>query len=566
MKKMSRNLKSTTKFLTSKPEGILPEEAKKNYQKQQDLLFALQQVSKVLTAEVSLQKILEEMALIIAKAIGAKWVNFWTLTPDKKSVQITAHYGMQKEYMENSQRHPLRLGTGWVGRAVETGQTWGTSDIIKDPILKELGPEWEKHIKKQDYRGLLCVPLSSAGNIVGGLCSYFKNVHKFTDFEMRLLTVAANQAATAITNSQIFGELLAERNKSMSMINSLSDGLISYDLDNKIIAFNPKSEEMLWVRRDQILNKTVPALSKNNFLLKNILDISLLSIEDFATKEYILEKPRRIFLKITQLPVRDANKKIGSMRVLHDITNEKEAEELKSNFVSVASHQLRTPLSRIKWAIDTILKGDLGELKPDQNDMLKKLLQETNQMISLIQDLLDASRIEEGRFKYGFTSVDVFELVKKAVAGFQPAAKERKLEIVTNKPDGQLSKISADPDKLTMAIQNIIDNAIRYSYPGKKIYINFTQGHKTQIIEFKDSGIGIPRNQIKFIFRRFFRASNAIRMETDGSGLGLWIANEIIKQHNGRIYFDSEENKGSAFSIQLPLDPRPTQEDKLKNS
>jgi len=328
-----------------------------------------------------------------------------------------------------------------------------------------------------------------------------------------------------------------------------------YDLENRITAFNPRSEELFWVHKDKILGKSIPELSKDNVLLKNIIDISSLAIGDFETKEFSINEPKKTFFKITQVPVRDANQKLGSMRILHDITAEKETEELKSSFVSVASHQLRTPLSRIKWTIDLFLKGDVGEFKPDQIELLKMVFKEIDQMIYLIQDLLDVSRMEEGRFKYELKKVNILEIIEKTIASFWQITKERNLEIVLERPRISLSQIYADPDKLTMAIQNIIENAIRYSYPGKKIYVNFYQNPKTLIIDFKDEGIGIPRDQTKFIFTRFFRASNAILMQTEGSGLGLWIANEIIKQHNGRIYFESEENKGSIFSIQLPHDP-----------
>ena len=530
----------------------------KEYQKQQRLLFALQQVSKVLTAEVNLQDILKDMATILAKSLGAKRVNFWNLTPDKKAVYIVAHHGMKPEYMEHSRQYPIRLGTAWIGRAVKTGRAWGTSDILDDPhLLKELGPKWKKAIEKQDYRGLLCVPLVSGKNVVGGLCAYFAKPHEFTDFEMRLMTVASNQAATALTNAKIFEELVSERNKSVSIINSLSDGLIVYDLENRITSFNPRSEELLWVYKDDVIGKKVSELSLKNPLFKNITTISSLHIGDFETKELLTQKPQRLFLKITQVPVRDSQaKKLGSLRVLHDLTAEREAEELKSRFVSVASHQLRTPLSRIKWVLDMFLKKEVGELNAQQYEFLERLYGENEQMIGLISDLLDVSRIEEGRFGYEFKPLDLVKTAEEQLSGFSQAIKKRNLRALFDKPSSPLPQISADKEKLVMAIHNVIDNSIKYTLPRGKINISLSKGEASLILKVKDNGIGIPKDQQKFIFTRFFRARNAIRLQTAGSGLGLWIANEIVKRHNGKIHFESEENKGSEFLLQFPLDPQ----------
>lgn len=524
-------------------------------QSQQQLLLVLQQISGVLTAETDLQIILKDMATIVAKALGAKWVNFWNLTPDQKAVFIFAHYGMLPAYMEHSQRNPIPLGRALIGRTIKSGRAWSTRDILKDrTMLKEL-PNWQNIIKKQDYHGLLCVPLISGKTIVGGLCAYFKKPHEFTDFEMRLMTVTANQAATAITNAKIFNELLTERNKSVAIIDSLSDGLIMYDLENKIIEFNPRSEELFWISRKEIINQDYLSLPTKNQQFNNIIMISSLAIKDFESKELLIEKPQRLFFKITQMPVRDANdKKLGKMLVVHDITAEKETEELKSKFVSVVSHQLRTPLTRIKWVLAAFLAGELGEITSKQLESLEKIDEENEQMIGIIRDLLDVSRIEEGRFGYKFQLIDIFKITEQTASKFLPLAQKRNLHIIIDKPIEILPQVSSDEEKLVLAIENIIDNAVKYTSPGGKIHVSFHRGAKNLLINIKDTGIGIPRDQQKFIFTKFFRARNAILLQTEGSGLGLWIANEIIKRHNGRIDFDSEENKGSTFLIQLPLD------------
>ncbi len=545
-----------TATIQDKPRGIRQLLGEREQQRQQELLAALQRVSRVLTVEVDVQKILQDMATIVAQALGAKWVNFWELTGDKKALYVRAAYGMQLAYMEQSRRHPIPLGKAWIGRAVKTGKPWGTSDILKDPrLLKDLGTTWKQAVKRQDYQALLCVPTISRKGPVGGMCVYFPERHEFTDFEMRLVMVAANQAATSITNAQIFNDLVVERNKTLAIVNSLSDGLIMYDLEGRIILFNPRAEEILWIQRNLVLAKKPEELSlRINPLFKNIQDISSLALREFETRQLTLTEPQRATIAITNLPVRGTHdQKLGSMRILHDITKEKEIEELKSSFVSIASHQLRTPLSGIKWSLSMIHKGDFGTISPKAGELIEKTLASTDRLISLVNDLLNVSRIEEGHFGYEFQKIDMYALVQEALKEFGPVLKQKeKRFLILHPPKKPFSSISADIKKLRMAVFNIIDNAIKYT-PRGLVKISLHRGTTYLILQIEDTGIGIPKEYQKFLFTKFFRAPNAIRLQTEGSGLGLWIANEIVKHHNGRISFESEENKGSTFSIHLPI-------------
>lgn len=552
-----QKLRGRTTSLAQKPKGVKRLTTEKEYQRQQELLFALEEVSSVLTVEVDLQDILKDMAEIVAKAIGAKWVNFWELTPDKKATHITAAYGMKQSYIDQSREHPIEIGKAWIGRAIKTGKPWGTSDILTDPnLLPELGPTWEDAIKKQDYRALLCVPTISRKGPVGGMCLYFPKPHEFTDFEMRLVTVAANQAATSIVNAQIFNDLIAERNKTIAMVNSLADGLIVYDLDATITEFNPKAEELLWIPRNTLIGKNPTGLPRGrNNELKNLREISFLPLQEFETQEISLEEPQRIHLAVTLLPLKEAGShKIGSMRILHDVTREKETEQLKSNFVSIASHQLRTPLSGIKWALSLLLEKTMGPLTKKQENLIEKTLSANEHLITLVNDLLDTSRIEEGRFGYEFKKVNLQSVLDAALQDCQTALEgKQSVTLEIQKPKEKLPLLAADAKKLEMALYNILDNAIKYT-PKGSITVSFGKKQSYISLTVHDTGIGIPKDQQQYLFTKFFRARNAILLQTEGSGLGLWIANEIIKRHKGKIVLmESGENKGTTFTIRLPI-------------
>lgn len=240
------------------------------------------------------------------------------------------------------------------------------------------------------------------------------------------------------------------------------------------------------------------------------------------------------------------------MRVLHDISEEKEVEQLKTQFVSIASHQLRTPLSGLKWAFHMMLDGNYGPLTVEQKELLKKTLTTNDNLIRLVNDLLDVSRLEEGRFEFRFGAVDIYELTQEIVKELDANIKAGELNVGLEKPDKN-AVVEADRDKIKMVLQNIIDNAVKYTPRGGFVKVKIVPRDVSVIFSVQDTGIGIAKEDQKFIFNKFFRARNAIMLQTSGSGLGLYIAKELTKHHNGRIWFDSEENKGSTFYIQLPV-------------
>ena len=290
---------------------------------------------------------------------------------------------------------------------------------------------------------------------------------------------------------------------------------------------------------------------------KNLYQISTLVQNDFSTKEIITEGPHKIALEVSQIPVHDAGKKkIGSMYILRDITREKEVERLKTSFVSIASHQLRTPLSGIKWSLHTLLHEEPQNLSDKQRTLIEKTLEVNDHLVGLVNDLLDVSRIEEGRFGYDFVLGDISNSIQEVIGGLQANALKKKVKIKFKKPGGSISQVSFDKKKLDLAMQNIIDNALKYSRINGHVDVSIREGKTSLLILVEDNGIGIPKNDQKFIFNKFFRAENAVKFQTEGSGLGLYIAKNIVEQHNGLLYFESIEDKGTTFTIQLPLEPK----------
>ena len=350
-----------------------------------------------------------------------------------------------------------------------------------------------------------------------------------------------------------------EKEQTSAIVSSLGDGLIMYNPKGEINFLNPKAEEILWISRNDILGKSLDdKYFFSTSLLKNFYDISTFKLKNWETKEYTLEGPRKAVLRITSIMLKGPQKKnIGYMRVLHDITREKEVEAIKSEFVSLASHQLRTPLSAMKWSLSMLSEGLFGKLVSKQKDIVWKISNSNERMIQLVNDLLDVSRIEEERFGYNFSLESFEDVVKKVAGSFSVQIQEKKLQFSFEYPRDALPKVSVDRGKLEMAVQNLIDNAVKYTSSDGKIKVYLKETSPDYLAVFiEDTGIGIPKNQQHRIFSKFFRADNAIRFETEGSGLGLYIAQNIVTSHKGKINFKSEENKGSVFYFSLPINPK----------
>jgi len=226
---------------------------------------------------------------------------------------------------------------------------------------------------------------------------------------------------------------------------------------------------------------------------------------------------------------------------------------IKSQFVSVAAHQLRTPLSTLKWAIRNILDGDAGPLTAEQERYLEKGYETNERMIYLVDDLLNVSRIEEGRFGFIFETVNIAKLAREATQLMSLEAKKWNIEIVLDISMSKQTTIVADPDRIRMVMVNILDNAVRYAWEGSRVTMQIVKKGSSIEVRITNEGIGISKNEIDKIFSKFYRSPNAVKYRTSGSGLGLFIAKNIINRHGGKIWLTSKDHGGTTIFFNLPL-------------
>ncbi|MFA6096795.1 MAG: ATP-binding protein [Candidatus Paceibacterota bacterium] len=341
-----------------------------------------------------------------------------------------------------------------------------------------------------------------------------------------------------------------EQKKNLAIINNFPDGLLIFDNHNKLSIINKKAKEYLGISQlDYIYHESWDV--ENVLEFKSLMKVIGSDIKIVFKEE--LDMGPELILEVSVQEYSEMSMRYGKFVILHDITREKKVQSLKSEFVSIAAHQLRTPLSAIKWTLTSLLDGDFGALSDDQRKYLGKTNLSNERMINLVDDLLNLSRIEEGRYIYKTSVASIYDLLNTVLKAVELKANEKKIKLSTS-IDKHLPDLTIDEEKIKLVMQNLVENAINYSRRESSVKIEVTDDiNKNEVIfSIKDSGIGIPEDQRERIFTKFFRAENAVRAETVGSGLGLFIDKNIIEAHKGRIWFESELDKGSTFYFTIP--------------
>ena len=226
--------------------------------------------------------------------------------------------------------------------------------------------------------------------------------------------------------------------------------------------------------------------------------------------------------------------------------------KMKSEFISVASHQLRTPLSAMKWELELLLSKMSEGLSPKQLEIMGKMSKSNERMIRLVNDLLDVVRLEQGRFSLNKEDLNLTEIIKEVIDDITPLAKVNniKIRIIS---ENKIFAIKGDRKRIRMVAENLISNAIKYGLGRGDIEIKIKAEKDYYVVSIKDEGVGIPEKQQEHVFEKFFRSDNIIRYRTDGTGLGLYIAKNIVEQSGGKIWFKSKEDVGSIFYFSLPI-------------
>ena len=377
----------------------------------------------------------------------------------------------------------------------------------------------------------------------------------------QVLDMQGSSEITNITNNlndlseviRLTQENLEQESKRLnSILSYMTDGVLATNRRGQIIMINDMAKRQLGVERDEALNQNILELLRidDEYELRDLITQSpeLMIDSQDVNGEYISLRVRFALVR------RESGFISGLVAVLHDTTEQEKEERERRLFVSNVSHELRTPLTSVKSYLEALDEGALSE--PVAPDFIKVSLDETNRMMRMVTDLLHLSRIDNDTSNLDVELINFTAFITFILNRFDKIKSQDenlKYELIRDYPITSVW-IEIDTDKMTQVIDNILNNAIKYSPDGGKITVSMKTTDDQMILSISDQGLGIPKQDLPKIFDRFYRVDRARSRAQGGTGLGLAIAKEIIKQHNGFIWAKSEYGKGSTFTIVLPYD------------
>lgn len=361
-------------------------------------------------------------------------------------------------------------------------------------------------------------------------------------------------------------ELRLEKNKLDYIVSNLRDGVIIYDKDFKIVFFNKGAQVIFGLDAKEMIGQRLSPDSaadpKLNVLAKIIFQslapvVVRLSLEDEYPQivDISFDDPHLELRVATNRLMDDGGQATGFLKIVSDRTREVDLLKSKSEFVSIAAHQLRTPLSAVNWAFQSLQDEELAD---SQKELAATGLAAANNLMKIIEGLLSVTKIEEGKFGYNFQEVDLVSFLQSAITQVEPVAREYGVKVFMESPSETSIAAAIDAEKMSLVMANLLENAIQYNVPNGQVVISAERRADSPFIQVNvaDTGIGIPQEDVSKLFTKFFRAENARTKITGGSGLGLYIVKNIIRRHGGQVWAESTLGRGSIFHFTLPIDPR----------
>jgi len=356
-------------------------------------------------------------------------------------------------------------------------------------------------------------------------------------------------------------ELESEHAKDEALLESIGEGFLAIDLQGKILATNHAAEVLLQWNRSEIIDhhfgtllhlrkeRDGKPLGPNEHLIQRALTERVI-IATTPSETILCERKNgdSFPISISATPFLLGMQMQGVVVTLRDISEEKRIDRMKSEFISLASHQLRTPLTSIGWYIE-LLQNEWSNLTQDQKEYVSQILGSHRRMVELVNSLLNVSRIELGRIKIDPKELTIEEIIRIPLENLKPQISQKNLKFVERIPD---ITVSVDPDLVRMVLENLLSNSVKYTTENGTIEVSVIAD--TEELQFcvHDTGLGIPREQQGRIFEKLFRADNVLKSDTQGTGIGLYIAKNTVESWGGKLWFESTEGKGTRFAFTLP--------------
>ncbi len=386
-----------------------------------------------------------------------------------------------------------------------------------------------------------------------------------------LVSIGAVMAVINIRASRSNVQLRAEKQRVDNIITSMNDGALVYDQDFIVTLFNRAAGEIFSLSAQEIIGRKLTPESVRDPKLSVLAKVIFQSlapriIRRSAEGEYpqvvdiSFDEPQ-LELRVSTDRLLDENGNVaGFLKIIRDRTREVELVRAKSDFITVAAHQLRTPLSAVSWALQSLVSE---KLEDGQKEIVNTGLAAANNLLKIVEDLLNVAKIEEGKFGYNFQKTDLVLFLRSIINQAMPVAKEYQVKLFMEPAEQQITA-DIDPERLALVVINLLENGIKYNIPSGQVVVSaFLRPDEPFVqVDVRDTGIGMSQETLNKLFTKFFRGENVAVKETEGSGLGLFMAKNIVRRHGGQIWAESEINRGTTFHFTLPLDSRliPTKE------
>ena len=377
---------------------------------------------------------------------------------------------------------------------------------------------------------------------------------------INLASVALQRKKIETQLEQTFNNLREEKEKIKTILFSIGDGVVVIDNNMQIILFNETASRISDFKVEDVIGKEFR--EHLEFITEETSqDASQFIVKCIQSGE-ITKMPKGTVLKTRSgelVPVDDTaaplkNNKgevVGCVVVFRNVTEERSIDKAKTEFVSLASHQLKTPLASINWYSDLLISDKKGQLSENQRDYMNEIVGSSKRMVDLVNSLLNVSRIELGTFVIEPEKVDMKAVAKSIIAELAPMIEKKKIKI-SEKYEG-VKEIPLDQKLIRIIFQNLLSNAVKYTPDKGSVDLSISEKNKNYLITVKDSGYGIPKQEQVKIFTKLYRANNVKDKDVEGTGLGLYIVKSIIENSGGKIWFESELNKGTSFFVEIPV-------------
>ncbi|HUH65643.1 MAG TPA: ATP-binding protein [Syntrophales bacterium] len=531
-------------------------------EKQEELakMAALMDISLVINSTRYLKQLLKIVMQSAERVMQAEASSVFLIDRQTGELYFEVATGPKEEEVKKIR---LKKGEGIAGWVASTGMSLLVPDVSRDPRFARR-VDAETHFVT---RSILCVPLKTKHEILGVVQVVNRlGADSFSDSETKFLEALAAQAAIAIENANLYENLedraaqlnteltkanislAIEKKRIESIVQSMEDAVIAVDRENSIVMANRFAEKVFSIKSEQAFNRTIGESISN----RQIVD---LFSKVFATKSSLREEVafkiggnEHAFAAVFAPIIGESGETAGTVAVFRDITESKEIDRMKTDFLNMVSHELRTPLTPIQAYSELMMMRNLDEEKIRSYASI--INKETLRLGALIGDLLDLSRIDAGKgLSLSPEEVDIKELLNTVYNTFKSASLKHNIFLKT--PD-KADRLTIDRNKIIQVLSNLLSNAVKYSPDGGDIHISMEDRDNRFYISVSDEGLGMPKEALPKIFEKFYRVDSPDIKKISGTGIGLSIVKYIVELHEGAITVESEEGKGSKFTFFLP--------------